>query len=90
MKKLFLTSGTVFCLVVGALAQAPAKPAAKKTSTALTTAPVAAAPSREESEARLKEKLKHYEAMKAAAAPAPAAAAPVNERQSARKAKRAN
>ncbi|RYE18427.1 MAG: hypothetical protein EOP51_22000 [Sphingobacteriales bacterium] len=66
MKKLLLTSGVVFCLSVAALAQEPARAATKK-SAALKTSLAPQTKSKDESAARLKEKQKHYEALKAGA-----------------------
>ena len=86
MKKLFLTSGILFCFGAGVFAQEPAKAAAKKTTTALKTTLSPQTETKEETEARLKAKQKHYEALKAGvAAPSAPTDAKVDVSRAARK-----
>lgn len=67
MKQLLVTSGIVFFIAGTALAQEPAKASAKKTVPSLNVS-TPQTESKEESEARLKAKKAHYDAMKAASA----------------------
>jgi hypothetical protein len=73
MKKLFLTSGLVFCLGAGVMAQASGKAASKKANAplklSLTTTQTPQPESKADAEARLKAKQKHYEVLKAGAIP---------------------
>lgn len=68
MKKLLLTSGLVFCLGAGVMAQASGKAVSKKAKAPLKlslTTTVPQAENKEDEAARLKAKQKHYEALKA-------------------------
>lgn len=85
MKKLFLTSGILFCFGTGVFAQEPAKAAAKKATPALKTTLSPQTETKEEAEARLKAKQKHYEALKAGAAQS---STPIDARVDASKAAR--
>jgi hypothetical protein len=85
MKKIFLTSGILFCFGAGVFAQEPAKAAAKKATPALKTTLSPQTETKEEAEARLKAKLKHYEALKAGAAQSTPIDARVDASKAARK-----